>query len=322
MNAPVQVQSIATDSPPKLPTLSAGGAVRAIVPQDFDSAWRIANAVVKAGMAPRGLDTAEKAMVAIMHGLEIGLTPMNALQSIAVVNGRPTIYGDGAIGLVRGSGLLEWIEEIEEQRPNQGLTAICRVKRRGEPKPAEYTFSEADAKTAGLSGKEGPWRGYPRRMRQMRARAFALRDTFADVLKGLSIREEIEDFQPMRDVSPRDDGPPAPPSKQSLVPEIASRQTEVELVEAGRDDGTKVEWTEDGETASPATAPTEAAFDQQSEKDWLNELSGAFSSCENIEQFSIKQKDCMAPKKGHVSPEAWTAAQRLAEDTYHRVKEN
>src|SRR4051812_39570725 len=96
------------EQPPKLPTMQSGGAVRAIVPQDFEGAWRIANAVVKSGMAPRGIDTAEKAMVAIMHGMEVGMTPMMALQSIAPINGRPAIYGDGALGLCQGSGLLEW----------------------------------------------------------------------------------------------------------------------------------------------------------------------------------------------------------------------
>lgn len=195
---------------PRLPTIMAGGAVRAIVPQDFDSAWRIANAVCKAQMAPRGLETPEKAMVAIMHGLEIGLTPMNALQSIAVVNGRPTIWGDGAIGLARGSGLLEWMEEkFEGKEYDDTYRAVCIVKRKGEPKPLTGTFSVADAKKAGLWGKQGPWQQYPKRMLQMRARAFILRDGFADVLKGLAIKEEVEDYA-ARDVTVREE-PPAPP---------------------------------------------------------------------------------------------------------------
>jgi len=204
------------DQQPRLPTMNAGGAVKAIVPQNFEDAWRIASAVVKAGMAPRGLETAEKAMVAIMHGLEVGLTPMNALQSIAVVNGRPTIWGDGAIGLARGSGLLEWMDEkFEGEEGKDNFTAVCLVKRRGEPNPTRSEFSIAEAKTAGLWTKRGrdgqptPWQLYPKRMLKMRARAFALRDGFADVLKGLSIKEEVEDYQIKGD-TPRDE-PPAPP---------------------------------------------------------------------------------------------------------------
>lgn len=220
------VATVAEIPPQRLPTLAAGGSVKAIVPQDFEGAWRIASAVCKAGMAPRGLETAEKAMVAIMHGLEVGLTPMNALQSIAVVNGRPTIWGDGAIGLVRGSGLLEWMEETVTGEGDK-MVATCTVKRKGEPQPTKGEFSAADAKTAGLWNKQGPWQQYPKRMLKMRARAFTLRDGFADVLKGLSIKEEVEDFH--ETAAPADE-PPAPPPPPATViehqPAAAEKQDE------------------------------------------------------------------------------------------------
>lgn len=207
---------------PRLPSLQSGGQVRAIVPQDFDGAWRIANAVAKAGMAPKGLETPEKAMVAIMHGMEVGMTPMAALQSIAVVNGRPTIWGDGAIGLVRSSGKLEWIKETITGT-DDSMVATCEVKRKGDPEPVKATFSVADAKKAGLWGKQGPWQQYPKRMLAMRARAFALRDTFADILRGLGIAEEVGDYQPMRDVTPS--APPVPP-KPPVPPQVKDARTE------------------------------------------------------------------------------------------------
>jgi len=59
------------------------------------------------------------------------------------------------------------------------------------------------AKTAGLLGKQGPWTQYPRRMMQMRARSWALRDVFPDVLRGMPIAEDIMDIEPMRDVTSR-----------------------------------------------------------------------------------------------------------------------
>lgn len=198
----------------KMPALQAGGSARAIVPQDFDGAYRIANAVVMAGMAPRGLDTPEKATIAILHGLEVGMTPMAALQSIAIVNGRPTIWGDGALGLVQGSGLMEkhkeWLEGQGDARK-----AFCVVKRKGDPEEKVGEFSVADAKKANLWGKSGPWTQYPDRMLKMRARGFALRDGFADVLRGLSITEEVQDYQEMRDVTPTRPPAPPPPPKPS-----------------------------------------------------------------------------------------------------------
>lgn len=174
------------------PQLVAGHTPRAIVPQTMEEAYRLANAVCEAGMAPRGLDTPAKAMVAIMHGLEIGLTPMAALQRIAVVNGRPTIWGDGAMSLVRASGLCEYVKERIDGEGDKRV-GVCEAKRKGEPDPIIRTFSVQDAKNAGLWGKAGPWQQYANRMLAMRARAFTLRDGFADVLGGLYLKEELED---------------------------------------------------------------------------------------------------------------------------------
>jgi hypothetical protein len=217
------MNAIVEHEAPRLPALQSGGAVRAIVPQDFEGAWRIANAVVKAGMAPAGLETPEKAMVAIMHGLEVGMTPMSALQSIAVVNGRATIWGDGAIGLVRGSGKCEWIKErIEGQ--GDARVAICEVKRKGEPDPIVGKFSVKDAQTANLWTKAGPWKQYPERMLKMRARAFALRDGFADVLRGLGIAEEVQDVIPVA-AAPQPPRPPVPPQEQIAGPEVVDADT-------------------------------------------------------------------------------------------------
>ncbi|WP_068318977.1 recombinase RecT [Polycladidibacter hongkongensis] len=176
-----------------LPTMKSGGSVAAIVPETFDEVYRLASAAVAAKMTPNSIDTPEKATIAIMQGLEVGMTPMVALQSIAVINGTPSIWGDGALGLIRGSGLCESIREWKEGTGDQ-LTAYCEVKRKGEAEPVTRSFSMDEAKAAQLLGKKGPWQQYPTRMLQMRARSWALRDGFADVLKGLAIAEEAQDY--------------------------------------------------------------------------------------------------------------------------------
>jgi hypothetical protein len=181
--------------------LTVGARPRPIVPTDIDQIWRYATIVSKSGMAPKDMTEPATITVAIMHGLEVGLTPLMALQRIAVINGRPMIWGDGAIGLVRASGLCEFIDEsIAGDGDNR--VATCRVKRKGEIRPLERMFSVQDAKIAGLWNKKGPWQDYPSRMLQMRARAFALRDGFADVLGGLYIAEEFVGAEPMKDVTP------------------------------------------------------------------------------------------------------------------------
>jgi len=141
-------------------------------------------------------DSAEDIMIAVQHGLEVGLSPMSALQNIAVVNGKPCIYGDAALALCCSHPAFLDIEETVE-----GNTATCIVKRR-DRSPVVRKFSEADAKKAGLWGKQGPWSSYPARMLQMRARSWALRDAFPDALKGLGVAEEVRDYAP-RNVTTR-----------------------------------------------------------------------------------------------------------------------
>ncbi len=180
----------------KMPVLSAGARPTAIVPATFEDAYRMARVFANTQLVPKEYQgKPEAACVAILQGLELGLSPMAAMQSIAVVNGKPCLYGDGMLAVVRASGLMEWMKETDD-----GTTATCAVKRKGEVDPIVRTFSDDDAKRAGLFGKPGPWSQYRPRMRQMRARSYALRDTFADVLRGISSADEMQDVV---DITPK-----------------------------------------------------------------------------------------------------------------------
>lgn len=169
----------------------------AIVPQNMEDAYRLAQLVHQSGLQPKDMDTPQKVMVAILHGLEVGLKPMQAVQKIAVINGRPAVWGDAALGLVRASGLCAWVEEwIDGEGDDR--TAYCKTLRVGEPKALESKYSVKDAKVAklwekkGYNGKDTPWITSPDRMLQMRARGFRLRDSYADVLGGMYLAEELQ----------------------------------------------------------------------------------------------------------------------------------
>jgi len=158
-------------------------------PQTFEQALTFSNYLADSDLVPKDFKgKPSNCLVAMQWGAEIGLKPLQALQNIAVINGRPALWGDSVIALVRSSPLCEYVIESDD-----GHTATCKVKRRGEPEQVRQ-FSMDDAKAAGLSGKQGPWTQYPKRMRQMRARAFALRDVFPDVLRGLPVAEELMDI--------------------------------------------------------------------------------------------------------------------------------
>jgi hypothetical protein len=168
----------------------------------LEDAFRFANAIVASGFAPRGMEKPEAVLVAIQLGAELGLTPMAALQNTAVINGRPAIYGDAALALVRASGLLESFSEEEVGEAGKDSFGIKVAATRRDGSKGSETFTIGDAKAAKLWGKAGPWTDYPRRMLKFRARGFVLRDVFGDVLKGLRTAEEVRDYPEERNITP------------------------------------------------------------------------------------------------------------------------
>ena len=112
-----------------------------------------------------------------------------------MVNGRATLYGDGMLAVAQASGLLVDISETLEGTPANldKMAATCVVKRQGRPTPSRCTFTWADAKQAGLTGSD-TYKKFPGRMLKARARAFALRDAFPDVLCGVMSSDEAADL--------------------------------------------------------------------------------------------------------------------------------
>lgn len=190
-------------------------------PQSFEEAYRIAKVLAASDLVPKDYkDKPENCLVAMQWGADVGLPGLQALQNIAVINGRPSIWGDAAKALVLNSDSCEDIEEFIEGQ-GDSMVAVCIAKRKGR-KPVEQRFSVEDAKKAGLWTKQGPWTSYPKRMLQMRARSFALRDAFPDALRGLSIAEEAQDMVVVDGVTGEvTRQKPTPEDKQNVVFEQA-----------------------------------------------------------------------------------------------------
>lgn len=181
----------------QLAKMETGKDVAAIIPTNTTEVESLAVRILEGKMAPRGMDTPQKITAAIIAGLEAGLNPMQAVNSIAVINGRPTMWGDAVLAVALASDKIKDLQETIEGS-GDNMKAVCSAHRKGFDNPTVREFSVIDAKTANLWGKQGPWKQYPKRMLQMRARAFALRDAFPDVLAGIHIREEVQDYQSFR----------------------------------------------------------------------------------------------------------------------------
>jgi len=108
---------VATHTPASTQTIQTY-AGRGLNLTTFDEMWRFAKAVAASGLAPKDMQKPETLLVAIEMGLEVGLTPMQAIQNIAVINGRPGLWGDAIPGLVRSSGHQEYYKQEKIGTPS------------------------------------------------------------------------------------------------------------------------------------------------------------------------------------------------------------
>lgn len=161
--------------------------------QTLNDLWRFCECVCNSGMAPKDVRKPEQALIKIQHGWEVGLSPMQSLHGIAIINGKPSLYGDSLKAVVLASKVCMFVSESISGEGND-MFAECVSQRKGAPEVLLTRYSVADAQQAGLWGKPGPWTTNPKRMLQMRARGFNLRDNFADVLCGLISAEEAQDY--------------------------------------------------------------------------------------------------------------------------------
>ena len=171
-----------------------------LIPTDVDQALRISEMFAKSDLVPDNYkNKPANIFLAVSAGASLGLAPFQAMQNIAVINGKPSIWGDALLAMVRNDKRCLSVKETIEGE-GTARTATCSVSRlapNGETEVISSSFTMGNAQKAGLLNRK-PWQSYPDRMLQMRARGFALRDAFADVIGGLITTEEAQDY-PMKE---------------------------------------------------------------------------------------------------------------------------
>jgi hypothetical protein len=192
----------ATVSPPNKSTLAIEK-FDPIIPKNTSELLVLAQVFYAAGLHSRGITRPEGVAAVIAYGLELGIRPATALNSIYVQNGTARIWGTLPLGLVLASGLMEGTPKEWFSGEGDERTAHCVIKRRGDEQGAvEFTYSLGQAKHAGLlgkaesKGKKMPWDNDSDLMLKYRARGRGLNDKFADVLNGLTIAELERDDEP------------------------------------------------------------------------------------------------------------------------------
>lgn len=164
-------------------------------PQNLTELMALAELIAKSEVCPQSYrNKPGDIIVAGQLGRSLGFGVLLSLQTIAVINGRPSIWGDGGLGLVQASGLLEEFDEDDPTKAKAQGFGRCKMKRRGMPNAMEYRFTRAEAQAQNLLGKDS-WKKDEGAMLCWRARWRCMRAQFSDVLKGINAAEEIIDAE-------------------------------------------------------------------------------------------------------------------------------
>lgn len=164
------------------------------IPQTYSELVKWADVAAKSDLTPKGMrGKPADILLTVQFGSQLGMNLMESLRGIAVINGTPSLFGDSLLAMCKRHPECEDIIETPIMNGAEIVGYVCEARRKGHP-PVLQRFTVDDAKRAKLWGKEGPWQTYPQRMLQMRARSWALRDQFADMLHGTISAEEAGDM--------------------------------------------------------------------------------------------------------------------------------
>jgi len=219
--------------------------------------------VIGAGLAPSSYNNdPKKVFIGMLKALEIGTEPITGLSNIMLVNNRPSVWGDLAQALVERSGQVTKQKvtelgtkpapgtELAKWPDDYGFRVETWRKGQDEPYVGEYTVARAKRAHLWMNTKKQPWITDPERMLFNRARAFSLRDGFADCLYGMGIIEEQRDIesetalaaaQPARLPSPADDDEPVTAEDAAAALPDYGDDTELPSGEAPQDQGAETD---------------------------------------------------------------------------------
>jgi hypothetical protein len=127
------------------------------------------------------------ASAAVLYGGQVGYDPLVALASIFVVRGRPGMYAEAMLALVKGAGHEIVLEDITDSR------CAMRGRRKGEESWQRFTFTMERARKAGYDKQNPKYNHDPQSMLYARCASITCRSIAPDVLKGVPAVEELHD---------------------------------------------------------------------------------------------------------------------------------
>lgn len=155
-------------------------------PRDLDQLKSYAKIVVTSGLCPDHIKGPADALLIMQRGAEMGITAVNALQNMYVINGKASMSAQIAVGVCKASPLCRYFQCVEYEAER----VTWETHRVGNPNPTRVTFTKDDAQRAGLWGR-GMWAKYPQNMLSARASINLARMEYSDLLAGIYTPDEL-----------------------------------------------------------------------------------------------------------------------------------
>lgn len=248
---------------------------------EWDIMRRYADTAVKSRLV--GTDknpvNTDQALFIILKGYELGITPLQSLAEIHLINGKPALSVQLMIGLANRSGMLSTLDMPNAREAFAAKEAtVTGIRRDRLDSPVTMTFTMDDAKAAGLMGNP-TWGKYPGQMLVNRAMSMVLRRLIPEALSGMYLAEELEDTgrEPWIEDPQLSDSPQAPQLPSPQKPEWGDALRQLLTVRVGTQNVTRAishVWNLFKAKVIPFDAPID---------DVLNEALSIFTSDELLE---------------------------------------
>lgn len=192
-------------------------------PENFSQVWALANWLKDSSLIPSALrGKPADLMIVIATGRELGLSPMQSVRSLHVVDGKPGMSAELIAARIRRSSVCRFLRLIE----SSDQIATYASQRVEDDTPTAISFSFEEAQKMGLSGKDN-YKKQPATMLRARCISKLGRIMYQDVLSGVYETSELDDIASSATVTVID----APPQQPSVA--IAPKSTQA-LADLGK----------------------------------------------------------------------------------------
>lgn len=157
-----------------------------VIADELKHPMAIGEIFAKSGMFP-DIKSQAQAVVKILAGKELGLSPFESMASIYIVNGKLALTSKAMAGLIKKSKSYDYV--VKKLDNEECLISFIK----GDTEIGVSSFSSKDAAKAGLINKD-VWKNYPRNMLFARAVSNGIRWYCPEVISGYYTTEELEDL--------------------------------------------------------------------------------------------------------------------------------